>query len=45
VRALILLRHGPSRPLAPADIESARVNYTRLMPATAQRVVAFWKTR
>ena len=45
VRALILLRHGPNRPLAPADIESARVNYARLMPATAQRVVAFWKTR
>jgi Uncharacterised protein conserved in bacteria (DUF2336) len=45
VRALILLRHGPNRTVAPADLEAARVNYARLMPATAQRVVAFWKTR
>jgi uncharacterized protein (DUF2336 family) len=45
VRALILLRAGPSRPVSLADIESARVNYARLMPATAQRVIAFWKTR
>ena len=45
VRALILLRAGPNRSVSPADIESARVNYARLMPATAQRVVAFWKTR
>lgn len=45
VRALILLRAGPNRSVSPADIESARVNYARLMPATAQRVVVFWKTR
>jgi uncharacterized protein (DUF2336 family) len=45
VRALILLRLGPNRTAAPADIENARVNYARLMPSTAQRVVAFWKTR
>jgi hypothetical protein len=45
VRALILLRLGPNRTASPADIESARVNYVRLMPTTAQRVVAFWKTR
>jgi uncharacterized protein (DUF2336 family) len=45
VRALILLRLGPNRTASPADIESARVKYARLMPATAQRVVAFWKTR
>jgi uncharacterized protein (DUF2336 family) len=45
VRALILLRAGPNRSASPADIESARVNFARLMPATAQRVVAFWKTR
>jgi uncharacterized protein (DUF2336 family) len=45
VRALILLRLGPNRTASPADIENARVNYVRLMPATAQRVVAFWKTR
>jgi uncharacterized protein (DUF2336 family) len=45
VRALIVLRLGPNRTAAPADIESARVNYARLMPTTAQRVVAFWKTR
>lgn len=45
VRALILLRLGPNRTTAADDIEEARVNYARLMPSTAQRVVAFWKTR
>lgn len=45
VRALILLRLGPNRTASPADIENAWVNYARLMPSTAQRVVAFWKTR
>jgi uncharacterized protein (DUF2336 family) len=45
VRALILLRLGPHRVPSPADIESARVNFARLMPSTAERVVGFWKTR
>jgi uncharacterized protein (DUF2336 family) len=45
VRALILLRLGPNRVAAPADIESARVNFARLMPSTAERVVGFWKVR
>jgi uncharacterized protein (DUF2336 family) len=45
VRALILLRLGPSRVASPADIESARVNFARLMPSTAVRVVSFWQTR
>ena len=45
VRALILLRLGPSRVPAAADIESARVNFTRLMSSTAERVVSFWQTR
>lgn len=45
VRALILLRNGPNRPPSPADIESARTNFARLMPSTARRVVEFWKTR
>jgi uncharacterized protein (DUF2336 family) len=45
VRALIMLRLGPSRTTSPADIESARVNFMRLMPSTAERVVGFWKTR
>jgi uncharacterized protein (DUF2336 family) len=45
VRALILLRLGPNRVPSPADIESARVNFTRLMPSTAERVVSFWRTR
>jgi hypothetical protein len=44
-RALILLRLGPHRVPSPADIESARVNFARLMPSTAERVVSFWKTR
>ena len=45
VRALIMLRLGPNRTAAPADIEVARTNYARLMPSTAERVVNFWKTR
>src|SRR5262249_48965225 len=45
VRALIRLRLGPNRVPAPSDIESARVNFAKLMPSTAERVVGFWKTR
>jgi uncharacterized protein (DUF2336 family) len=45
VRALILLRMGPNRIAAPADMETARVNFVRLMPSTAERVVSFWQTR
>jgi uncharacterized protein (DUF2336 family) len=45
VRALILLRLGPSRVPSPTDIESARLNFSRLMPSTAERVVSFWQTR
>jgi uncharacterized protein (DUF2336 family) len=45
VRALILLRLGPSRVPSPADIETARVNFARLMPSTAERVVGFWQSR
>ena len=44
-RALILLRLGPNRVPSPADIESARVNFGRLMPSTAEQVVSFWQTR
>jgi uncharacterized protein (DUF2336 family) len=44
VRALILLWYGPRRPVD-ADIETARMNFTRLMPATAERVVTFWRNR
>lgn len=45
VRALILLRLGQHRVPAAADIENARVNFARLMPSTAERVVNFWKSR
>jgi uncharacterized protein (DUF2336 family) len=45
VRALILLRLGANRVPSSADIESARVNFARLMPSTAERVVNFWQTR
>jgi uncharacterized protein (DUF2336 family) len=45
VRALIMLRLGPNRTAAPVDIETARANYLRLMPSTAERVVNFWKSR
>ena len=45
VRALILLRLGPTRVPSPTDIENVRVNFVRLMPLTAERVVSFWQTR
>jgi uncharacterized protein (DUF2336 family) len=45
VRALILLRMGPGRTPPPADMEGARVNFARLMPSTAERVVGFWRAR
>ena len=45
VRALILMWYGPNRTPADADLEQARVNFTRLMPATAERVVNFWRNR
>jgi len=45
VRALILLRLGPARVPSPTDIENVRVNFARLMPSTAERVVNFWQTR
>ncbi len=45
VRALILMRLGPNRAPVATDIENARLNFSRLMPSTAERVVGFWKTR
>ena len=45
VRALILLRLGPNRPPSATDIEMARVNFERLVPSTAERVMNFWKAR
>jgi uncharacterized protein (DUF2336 family) len=45
VRALILLRSGPSRAPSLNEIETARVNFMRLMPSTAERVVTFWQAR
>ncbi len=45
VRALIVLRLGPKYAPAGPDIEDARVNYDRLSPATAQRVLTFWRAR
>lgn len=45
VHALILLRMGPNRVVSQVDIEGARVNFARLMPSTAERVVNFWKAR
>ncbi|MGJ4951068.1 DUF2336 domain-containing protein [Bradyrhizobium sp. HKCCYLS20291] len=45
VHALILLRLGPKRVPAQRDIDVIRVNYARLASSTAERVVAFWKTR
>jgi uncharacterized protein (DUF2336 family) len=45
VRALMGLRLGQGRMPAPSDIEEARLNFERLVPATAQRVLTFWQTR
>ncbi|MDB5618590.1 DUF2336 domain-containing protein [Tardiphaga sp.] len=45
VRALMALRLGPGRTPAAADVEEARLNFERLVPATAQRVLTFWQTR
>lgn len=45
VRALILLRLGPNRAVSDTDFETARVNFERLVPTTAQRVMNFWKAR
>jgi hypothetical protein len=36
---------GPHRVPSASDIESARLNFSRLMPSTAERVVGFWQTR
>ncbi|MBN9581294.1 MAG: DUF2336 domain-containing protein [Afipia sp.] len=43
--ALIVLRLGPGKGASPSTIEEARLNYERLSPATAQRVLAFWRLR
>ena len=45
VRALVVLRLGPGRVASGTDIEEARINYDRLSPATAQRVLTFWRLR
>jgi uncharacterized protein (DUF2336 family) len=45
IRALMALRMGPGRTAAAADVEEARLNFERLVPATAQRVLTFWQTR
>lgn len=45
VRALIGLRVGPGRSPSAPDVEEARQNFERLVPATAQRVLTFWQTR
>jgi len=45
VHALFVLRLGPKRVPAQRDIEALRVSYARLLSSTAERVVAFWKTR
>ena len=45
VRALIVLRLGPGRVPSATDIEDSRLNFGRLVPSTAERVLNFWKTR
>ncbi|HEY0330245.1 MAG TPA: DUF2336 domain-containing protein [Rhodopseudomonas sp.] len=45
VRALIGLRFGPGRAPSAPDIEEARLNFQRLAPTTALRVLNFWRLR
>jgi uncharacterized protein (DUF2336 family) len=45
VRAMVLLRLGPARIPAAADIDNVRGNFMRLSPSTAERVVSFWRVR
>ncbi|HEY4203432.1 MAG TPA: DUF2336 domain-containing protein [Xanthobacteraceae bacterium] len=45
VRAIVVLRLGPNRVPAETDIENARLNFQRLVPVTAQRMLAFWRSR
>jgi uncharacterized protein (DUF2336 family) len=45
VRALIALRLGPGKMPSAPDVEEARVNFDRLSPTTAARVLAFWRAR
>ena len=45
LRALLVLRLGPGKVPSGPDIEEARINYERLSPATAQRVLTFWRLR
>ncbi len=46
VRALIIVRIGPGKPNPSIpEMEEARMNYERLVPATAQRVLKFWQKR
>jgi uncharacterized protein (DUF2336 family) len=45
VRALIVLRLGPARAPSASDLEEARLNFERLVPSTAQRVLGFWRMR
>jgi uncharacterized protein (DUF2336 family) len=45
VRALIVLRLGPARGPSAPDLDEARANFERLVPATAQRVIGFWRMR
>lgn len=44
-RALVVLRLGPGKTPSSPDIEEARVNFERLSGSTAQRVLAFWRSR
>jgi hypothetical protein len=39
------LRLGPARIPAGADIDAVRMNFLRLSPSTAERVVSFWRAR
>ena len=45
VRSLIALRLGPGKAPSAPDVEEARVNFERLSPTTAARVLGFWRAR
>lgn len=45
VRALLALRSPEGRTSSVTDLDLARANFERLAPATAQRVMKYWKER
>ncbi len=45
VQALLGIRRGAQRVMSITDLDEARANYQNLVPATAGRIVAFWRSQ